>query len=514
MSIFRSIAIGGVAALAAVSIAAVPLEAANAAAPAAAPAAEPAASQTPTARADTPSDVVFIGDSVTAGFGYFGSQENAYEISGTVVNQAFPNAWNAGDNALSACSPATYPEPKLNQCSNNNLNGAPWDAEPWQNRPMSPYVAYSYKIAGAQNPATAASIVNWAVTGSTPADWDPNGGAFVTQLNSIKNQTVVMTLGANPILADFLKIRVVGFNKVHGVCADLATYTNFIGWLSGWWANPTSTLVDCARTQWEANNQSEHLSNVYRTLLANNNKIMVLGYYASCPWSFGNWQPNANISEGPAEGNSCASQTEEIDAPGKPVISQLDHAVGVGAAMNEMIAAAVAGVQNTAAGGHNLQFVLPDQDKWLNHKASDPVSWIFKNDTWIHPSEAGHEQLAKTVIAGMCQDMGRWCGSPPSWNKQSVRATFPKKNVRQRIKGKAPLTIRVRSARDLPSYTKQGQTIHWKAAKSSKCTVDRGWVVAKKRAGVCKLTGTAIKSASLKTLTVKVRIRVRLPRAK
>ncbi len=502
MSIFRSIAIGGVAALAAVSIAAVPLEAANAAAPAPAPAPAAAASQTPAARWGAPSDVVFIGDSVTAGFGYLGPQENAKNISGP-VNQEFANSWKSGDNSLSDCSPADQGTP-LNQCSNNNYSGS-WNAFPWENTSWSPNVAYSYQIAAAQNPASAASIVNWGVTGSTPAHWDPNGGAFGFQLKSIKNQTVVMTLGANPILGDFLKIRVAGFSQVNGVCAEKAEW---LGW-SGWWANPTSTLVDCARTQWKNNNQSEHLSNIYRQLLANNNKIMVLGYYANCPWSFGNWQPNGNVALGPASGNSCASQTQKIDAPGKPVISQLDHAVGVGNAMNEMIAAAVAGVQNTAAGGQNLQFVLPDQDKWLKHQASDPDSWIFKNDTWIHPSSAGHNQLAKTVIAGMCRDMGRWCGSTPSWDKQSVRAELPKKKVRQHIKGKAPLTIRVRSAHDLPSYTKQDQTIHWKAAKSSQCTVVRGWVVAKKWAGVCNLTGTAIKSASLKTLTVKVRIRVR-----
>lgn len=496
MPVIRSVAIGGAAAaVLAAGIAIAPLQAASASVPAESPGSA--------ARADTPSDVIFIGDSVTAGFGYFGASENAKNISGS-VNKPFENSWYLGDNSLKDCSPADKGTP-IDQCSNNNINGAPWNAGPWQPGANSPTVSYSYKIAASQNPDGAATVENWAVTGSTPADWDPQGGVFGFQLKSIKNQTVVMTLGANPILADFLKIRVSGFNSVNGVCADKSEYFSW----KGWWANPTSTVVDCARNQWTKHKQAEHLSNVYRQLLANNNKVMVLGYYANCPWSFGNWQPNGNVAKGPASGNSCASETQKVDAPGKPVVSQLDHAIGVGDAINSMIASTVAEVQNKQPNGKDLQFVLPDQKAWLKHQATDSDSWIFKNDTWIHPSDAGHTQLAKTVTNGMCLDMGRWCGSTPSWTKTSVRAKLPKKKAHQKVKGSAPaFGVKAKSVHDLPAYTMQDQTIYWKASKSSQCKVKLNQVIAKKQAGNCTLTAKAIKSASLRTMKAKVTFRV------
>jgi hypothetical protein len=36
--------------------------------------------------------------------------------------------------------------------------------------------------------------------------------------------------------------------------------------------------------------------------------VLVLGYYRDCLWSFGNWQPAASLTGGPAKGNSCQSQ--------------------------------------------------------------------------------------------------------------------------------------------------------------------------------------------------------------
>ena len=40
---------------------------------------------------------------------------------------------------------------------------------------------------------------------------------------------------------------------------------------------------------------------------------------------------------------------------------------------------------------------------------------MFKNDTWVHPNVEGHKQLAETVLAAMCHDYQRWCGTPPKW---------------------------------------------------------------------------------------------------
>ena len=467
-------------------------------------------SQSAVASAAEPTDqksVIFIGDSVTAGFGYFGQKENAKNITGT-VNDEFPSSWYFGDNSLSDCSPSDTGTP-IDQCSNNNFNGAPWSAGPWEAGPKAPNVAYSYQIAGSQDPSASAPVENWAVTGSTPQMWDA-GGAFNYQLRSIKDTHVVMTLGANPILASFLKIRLSGVNVSNGACADS---TMWLGW-TGWWAYPPSYATKCADQQWAQNKQTDHLVGVYKTLLQNDNKVLAMGYYRACPWSFGVWQPNGNVAKGPASGNSCPSQVEKVSecssckVDGKT--SQWDQAIAAQNAMNDKIAAAVGTVQNWARTQpgmqpSDLQFVMPDQSQWSKHQAWDSQSWVFKNDTWIHPSKAGHEQLAKTVTGAMCSSWGQWCGASPRWTDTPlVRGA----NVRQSIAAKVPAKVGNREVVDLPSRTKQKHPIGWSTSTKRRCVVVAGDLVGKKD-GACKVRAFAAESGRHRALKKRYVVKVR-----
>lgn len=459
------------------------------------------ASAADVSRQGTPSDVIFLGDSVTAGFGYFGADEN--QISGAVVNSEFADNWVTGSSSLDKCDPPATPD---DRCSNNNVAGQPWSAGPWTAGPGAPSISYSFQIAAQQAPAAAASIENWAMTGSTPAQWDPTtGGVFGSQLEQIENQQVVMTLGANPLLDAFLDIKVAGYPASSGACSDTGEYFKLWG---GWYANDPSTVVACGQQQWVADQQSEHLTNIYNTLLDNGNDVMVLGYYANCPWSFTNWQPEGNVIEGPSSGNSCDSQ-KEVDASGTTV-TQTQQAWAVGTAMNSYIAATVAAVQQSNSNGANLQFALPDQSQWQQHQGWDAVPWIFPNDTWIHPNQLGHAQLAQTVISEVCTDFGQWCGSQPEWTV-GAQATAAKAKRKQRLGAVPSGPMRTRKAKHLPSFTKQGQTVAWTAGKRSSCHVFLDKVVTHKRPGACRLTARAINSHSLakmsKTVTVKVQRR-------
>lgn len=469
------------------------------------------------------SDVVFIGDSVTAGFGYCGTSEPNVTCG---VNSEFENNWKLGNSSLDDCDPPTG-TPNDN-CTNNNVNGAPWTAGPWQNVPGAPTVAYSYQIAAAQNPSAAALIENWAMTGSTPAQWDPTtNSAFGAQLANIQNQTVVMTLGANPILANFLDIKLAGvYPASSGACTSgTGEYFSF----PSWYAYPTSAAVNCAQNQWNAAGSTQALTDIYNTLLNNNNQVMVLGYYPSCPWSFSNWQPQGNLTGGPAAGNSCTSQSATLKGT-STTVSQWDQANAVLTSINSMIASAVAGVQQSNANGANLQFVLPNAAAFAQHQAWSGDSWIFLNDTWIHPSQEGHGQLAATVTSGMCTDFAQWCGgATPSWSTTAGPAAAPaaaaltteagptakaiKKKMKQTIQGKVQKNIKTKKVRHLPSYTKQGQTIFWKSAKGDRCNVEVDRLVIGKKAGSCKLTAKAIYSSSLKNMEKKFVIDVH-PKAK
>jgi len=467
-----------------------------------------AAAGTSPAVADPQPSVVFLGDSVTAGFGYLGQKENAKNISGK-VNSPFPSSWYLGDNSLSDCSPADTGTP-IDQCSNNNFNGAPWNAGPWQPGANSPNVAYSYQVAASQDQDNSVPVENWAVTGSTPAQWD-TGGPFNSQLKSIKNTNVVMTLGANPILSSFLQIKLSLVPVTNGACADS---TQWLGW-TGWWAYPTTKVVDCADQQWSQNQQTQHLENVYKTLLQNDNKVLVMQYYRTCPWSFGNWQPEGNLSKGPASGNPCPSQKQKVsecsNCPVKGSTTQWEQAVAAQNAMNAKIAAAVGEVQQWArtqpgmkAG--DLQLAVPDQNAWEKHQAPDPDPWVFANDTWIHPSKAGHTQLAKTVTTAMCSAFGQWCGAKPGWVSSP---TLTRATVKQALKGKVPDRVANRVAVDLPHRTKQQNAVGWDSTTPRICKVFEGDLVTFKADGKCRLVANAVRSGDERAFTGKYTVTVR-----
>jgi len=369
----------------------------------------------------TPHTVVFLGDSVTAGFGYCGTEGGAN--SGNIScspNQSFSNNWILGTNSLKACQPAKAPAPLNDRCSNNNDKGAPWNAQPWKAGSGAPSVAYSYQLAKMQNPQGAASIVNWAMTGSTPAQWDPvTGGVFGTRLARIHNATVVFTLGANPLLSDYLKITGFGvYSIANGVCANTAVLNGKAASLD----DSSNGILNCLNTQWNAIQQSEHLTNIYATLLGNHNQVLVLGYPQGCPWSFGNWQSTANPL-GPSYGKACSSQSLPSVANPSQQITQFDQAVTVGTAINNRLNQLVASAQTQADQswfpqqhlGRNIQFVLPDQTSFMAHQAWNARSWFFKNDTWVHPNALGQHALAISVSTAMCQDFHHWCGAAMTW---------------------------------------------------------------------------------------------------
>jgi hypothetical protein len=359
--------------------------------------------------------VTFIGDSVTAGFGYCGASENAANVS-CAPNQEFANAWYFGDNSLSDCRPPAVPN---DACSNNNDKGKPWDAPPWSPGPKSPRVAYPYQIAATQSGTSYAAVSDWAMTGATPANWDPSKGVFGPQLKKLKKQYVVMTLGANPLLSDFTNITLAGATIADGPCASST------GYKSGgtWYAGPLSAPVDCVNRQWDKIDQTQHLVNVYKELLEENDRVLVLGYYQGCPWSFGNWQPAGNVLDGPAKGYSCVSQYRPVSKTDHTLITQWQQALAVGNSVNTHIHDALLEAQDWAKKQwpgtdryKDLAWTTPDQAKWALHQPLSTLgSWIFTRDTWIHPSTAGATQLADTVVSAMCSSFGHWCGPQRVW---------------------------------------------------------------------------------------------------
>jgi hypothetical protein len=370
--------------------------------------------------------VTFIGDSVTAGFDYCGIAENAKDISCT-VNQPMPDSWYFGNNSLKKCNPPAPPANPNNACSNDNDNGKPWDAGPWTPGPHAPRIAYPYQIAASQSGTHKAEVSDWAVTGATPARWDPDGGIYGAQLKKIKDQYVVVMLGANPLLATYLNITFpvpTSTFDVNGPCAGSTGYSVGTGWFfPTWYSGPISSTVACGEREWADIHQTEHLVSIYKTLLTLNDRVLVLGYYLGCPWSFGNWQPSADLIAGPSAGSSCSDLHRPISPTNHTRVSQWDQAVALDDNMNDSIHAAVVQARDWAKSewpGTNryqdLAWTMPDERAWAMHQpGSRNGSWIFFNDTWIHPNQDGQEQLAHSVTAAMCSAFRHWCGTPPVW---------------------------------------------------------------------------------------------------
>jgi hypothetical protein len=190
-----------------------------------------------------------------------------------------------------------------------------------------------------------------------------------------------------------------------------------------WYAGPLNVPVECLNREWEQANQTEHLVRVYERLLAEEDRVVVLGYYRGCNWSFGNWQPNANVVKGPSAGKDCKKELRPIGPEDPREVSQWQQAVAVGDALNAQLEKAVEKARAAAkkrwpntGRANNLVFTKPDPALWEAHQPiTGSPSWLFLNDTWIHPSQAGAANLAETVAAKMCSSFGHWCGTPIRW---------------------------------------------------------------------------------------------------
>jgi hypothetical protein len=190
--------------------------------------------------------------------------------------------------------------------------------------------------------------------------------------------------------------------------------------------------------------------------------------------------------------------------------SQWAQAVAAQNAMNDNIAAAVGEVQQWAKANDinpaNLQLATPDQSAWADHQAWDAQSWVFTNDTWIHPSAAGHAQLAKTVTAAMCAAFGQWCGSQPAWDPAPTVAAA---RVTQQLRAPVPARVRNRTYADLPNMTKQGNAVGWDSLTPRLCRVYHGGLTTTRRDGACRLVAEAVRSGAEKRYRQRHVVRVR-----
>jgi lysophospholipase L1-like esterase len=299
-----------------------------------------------------------MGDSVTAGFGYCGTGDSACGGSQDQLMSPF---------RLLGCVTG----PLDDRCSSNFGNPTMAGSN------VSWAVQFAHRVG-------ISDVRNTAVQGSTPADWD-SGGALhgsLTQLIASKPDLMAMTLGANPVLAEF--------SRGAGLVCTLFT--------------DETTLKICVRAFLARIHSVKHLVAVYHAILTQTNaRVVVFSYHNPVP----------NVA-------AAVGLRHKVEV----ILHEINRAVGtaVEEARREF--------------GERIQLIAPDHSPWgLDHQCAavqaltitewfltfgrsglnprdSSTPWVLDNDACTHPTQAGHTQFANSLARlypnlGLARDAGR-----------------------------------------------------------------------------------------------------------
>ena len=319
-----------------------------------------------------------FGDSVTAGFGFFGD--------GT--------PWSVTD--LLRCRP---PSGEMNdRCSSNSALGPGAPAGPpsfTADFGLANDVSWTAQVA---NGLGATDYANYAVTGSEPRQWmnlaaepdQSDNGVYhdlLVRLERDDPDLVLMTLGANPLLADFLT----GPGMACALFHDEATQRQL--------------FLDCIDGVIQDNLVAQRLIAVYLEILAKTAKakILVTRYYLAIPaiTLFEEWQAQGMVDAVNAQVEKAVAAVKESGAVFAERISIADPprfnsgwpGTGQDATCGANIPADGPSHQSLYA-----QAVLIGRAGSSGFCVSDQP-WTIDADTGIHPDRAGHSQLAAAALA-------------------------------------------------------------------------------------------------------------------
>ncbi|MDW5595603.1 SGNH/GDSL hydrolase family protein [Conexibacter stalactiti] len=309
-----------------------------------------------------------IGDSVTAGFGYF------YDRSEMGITQ------------LPGCRPTNQ---LYDACSSNSLTTS--NAGPLVYAPdygLSNLIAWPARWAG-WNGIT--NFANYAVTGSAPGDWAPGGQfhRYTAAAMAAAPDYLVFTLGANPLLSDVL------FGIDNMKCAL--------------WSDLFGGFTRCVQNAFAAARLTDNLSALYRDLAANSparTRILVMQYHLAIPSSALAYS-SLQLERMSELLNQTLATTAAATSPRLRIVSPPRFFVG--SDMSQLYPSNYdcgdggkvdgASVQSTATQDELEYDPLggPFCPGPATIATSNPLPWIISGDTGIHPSVTGHRMLANAL---------------------------------------------------------------------------------------------------------------------
>jgi len=312
--------------------------------------------------------VIAFGDSVTAGFGYFGKtgkQMTIGQLFGCKPGDTFLNDACSSNSTNRSSSVGSKPDFLPDFGLSRNIS---WAAQ-WANE----YGITDYE--------------NYAVTGSAPTDWLPNG-QFHATLESIEAQDpdyILMTLGANPLLSDVL----FGVDNM-----DCALESDLFG-----------DFRQCVLDAFESVDLDGNMNAVFTELARNTtSRIVVMEYPLSVPSSAIAYSAAQLEMMGELLNEVVGAEAADVSAERITQVSPPRFNVGID--MEPLYPSRYScSFLGYEVDGPSVQST-PTQDEL---EAAHPLSfcsgpavgqpWVISGDTGIHPSTAGYSQMASQIPA-------------------------------------------------------------------------------------------------------------------
>ncbi len=315
----------------------------------------------------TPEVVVrAMGDSVTAGFGYYDSGKLMSLFS------------------LPECRPGSVT--LVDPCSSNSktVDNEAKEVE------YAPDYGLSNNISWAAQWANEYGITNFenvAISGAEPGQWAPGGPLYSTtkRIESEDPDYILMTIGANPLLSEML------FGIDHMGCA---IYADVFG-----------NYRECIEEAFAGIKLHENLEDLYRELVKNTSAtIYLMQYHLSIPSSALAYS-SLQIAEMAQMMNAEIAAVAKAVNPRRLQVVTPPH-FNVGIDLEPLFPSHYSCSRlGYKVDGPSVQIKATQDELLLSHPLSfckGPVHgppWVISGDTGIHPSAAGYAQMASQVPA-------------------------------------------------------------------------------------------------------------------
>jgi len=309
-----------------------------------------------------------IGDSVTAGFGYY---DNGESMPFVELLNCRPGEGEYDD----ACS--------SNSAVRTNAKGTKLEYAP--DYGLANNVSWAAQWANAH---AVENYANFAVSGSEPKDWAPGGQLYATtkRVESESPDYILITVGANPLLSDVL------FGTGNMECAI--------------WSDIVGGFSECVEKAFEGVELRASLAKLYRELVAKTDAVVYLMQYPlTVPSSAIAYSSTQIAQMGALLNREIASVAAEVNRARLRPISPPHFNVGIDVSP-VYPSKFTCSYLEYPVDGPSVQSEPTQDELEIDHPlsfcegpAGGGPAWVIDGDTGIHPSATGYAQMASQVPA-------------------------------------------------------------------------------------------------------------------